>query len=117
MAWDNVGNLYFTLDTAVGESLWQAWSPPGTNSATTVALEAIQIAAPIQITSIVPSGSNFIISFTGSAGDSPSAYTLLSGTAVTGITNIASATITGGSGQFQATVAASGPIQFYRIKR
>lgn len=117
VAWDNVGNLYTAFDTPSGESLWQAWSPPGTNTATTVGVESIQIVAPPVITSIVPSGSNFIITFTGPSGDAPSAYTLLSGSAVTGITNVASAIMTGGSGVYQATVAASGPIQFYRIKR
>ncbi len=119
VAWDNAGNLYTTFDTPVGESFWQAWSPPGTNSATTFGLEAIQIqvTTPPIITSIVPSGANYVITFTGPSGDSPSAYTLLSGPAVTAITNVASALITGGSGVYQATVAASGPSQFYRIKR
>ncbi len=50
-------------------------------------------------------------------GDAPMAYTLISGTTVTGITNTASAVISGSAESYQATVAASGPQQFYRIKR
>ena len=38
-AWDNVGNLYTVDDTA---QVWRAYSPPGTNQATTVAVPVIQ---------------------------------------------------------------------------
>ena len=119
VAWDNVGNLYTTYDApGDSESAWQAWSPPGTNAATTVGLEKIQVVSPPKITSIVPSGTNFVITFTGSASDAPSAYSVMSGAAVTGITNVvASATIIGSGGVFQATVPANGAIQFYRVRR
>jgi hypothetical protein len=40
VAWDNVGNLY-TVDNSA--SVWRAISPPGTNQATTVALQRLQI--------------------------------------------------------------------------
>ncbi len=117
VAWDNVGNLYMTFDTPSGESLWQAWSPPGANEAVTFGLEKIQVVAPFQITGIVQSGPNYVISFSDGAADSPSAYTVLSGPAVNQITNVASGVISGGSGSYQATVPASGLQQFYRIKR
>jgi hypothetical protein len=39
VAWDNVGNLY-ALDTIV--DVWRAYSPPGSNQATTVAVPFIQ---------------------------------------------------------------------------
>jgi hypothetical protein len=39
VAWDNVGNLY-ALDTT--SNVWRAYSPPGTNEATTVAAPFIQ---------------------------------------------------------------------------
>ena len=119
VAWDNVGNLYSASDDPVGESSWQAWSPPGTNAATTFGLERILIGAGSspQITGIVPSGTNFVITFTGPASDPASAYTLLSGALVSGVTNVAPATITGTNGVYQATVPASGPVQFYRVRR
>jgi len=39
VAWDNVGNLYALDGTA---EVWRAYSPPGTNQATTVAVPIIQ---------------------------------------------------------------------------
>jgi len=39
VAWDNVGNLYALDDAA---EVWRAYSPPGTNQATTVAAPIIQ---------------------------------------------------------------------------
>ncbi len=39
VAWDNVGNLYALDDT---KEVWRAYSPPGTNQATTVAVPVIQ---------------------------------------------------------------------------
>jgi hypothetical protein len=42
VAWDNVGNLY-VIDTTA--SVWRSYSPPGANSATTVA--AISIGTPL----------------------------------------------------------------------
>lgn len=45
VAWDNVGNLYAT-DIEAG--LCQVYSPPGTNQATTVAVDQIQVLASLQ---------------------------------------------------------------------
>ncbi len=40
VAWDNVGNLY-SVDNY--ESIWRAFSPPGTNQATTLGLQTFQV--------------------------------------------------------------------------
>ncbi len=73
------------------------------------------------ITGITVSAGTVTVNFTGGTSDTPSLFTLLSGTVVSGITNNSGATITQvgstGSGLFSATVAASGPRQFYRIHR
>jgi hypothetical protein len=74
--------------------------------------------SPPYITSFVPSGANFIINFVATASDPASAFKVLNGAVVTGVTNLdAAAVITGGGGVYQATVPASGPSQFYRIQR
>jgi hypothetical protein len=74
--------------------------------------------SPPYITSIIPSGTNFIINFVATASDPASAFKVLNGAVVTGVTNLdAAAVITGGGGVYQATVPASGPSQFYRIQR
>jgi hypothetical protein len=74
--------------------------------------------SPPYIISIVPSGTNFIINFIATASDPASAFTVLHGAVVTGVTNLdAAARITGSGGVYQATVLASGPSQFYRIQR
>jgi hypothetical protein len=74
--------------------------------------------SPPYITSIVPSGANFIINFVATASDPASAFKVLNGAVVTGVTNLdAAAVITGSGGVYQATVPASGPRQFYRIRR
>jgi hypothetical protein len=118
VAWDNVGNAYVAFDVSSGESFWQAWSPPGTNQATTVALETIHVLPPPpQITSISRIGNNVTIHFTGPATDPASAFVLLSGTVVSGITNNAGATITGSGGAYQAALSTSAATQFYRVNR
>lgn len=42
-AWDNAGNLY-SIDGY--EGIWRAYSPPGANQATTVAIPQIQVVGP-----------------------------------------------------------------------
>jgi FlgD Ig-like domain len=117
VAWDNVGNAYIAFDVNGAESYWQAWSPPGANQATTAALETIHVLPVPQITSISRSGNNVTIHFTGSATDPASAFVLLSGTVVSGITNNAGATITGSGGIYQAALSTSAATQFYRVNR
>ncbi len=48
VAWDNVGNLY-SVDNY--DSIWRAFSPPGTNQATTRALQNVRIIEPPALTS------------------------------------------------------------------
>ncbi|MCX6922585.1 MAG: hypothetical protein NT154_05125, partial [Verrucomicrobia bacterium] len=121
VAWDNVGNVYCSFDMNDTQSIWQTWSPPGANQATTLGLETIHVqgspAQGIVITSIVPSGTNLIIHFTGPASAPASAFVVLSGTLGNGITNIVTgAIITGSGGVFQAVVPADGVARYYRIQ-
>jgi len=114
-AWDKVGNLYAASPTT---NLWRVWSPPGTNSATTVALGQLTLVPPPTITSIAVSGASVTIKFTEPPSASASAFTLYSSAAVTGpYALVGSATITAGSpaGNFQAVTATSGSAQFYRV--
>ena len=46
VAWDNVGNAYVGFGADGDVSLWQAWSPPGPNQATTTGLESNSCAGP-----------------------------------------------------------------------
>lgn len=56
VAWDNVGNLY-SVDNL--ESIWRAFSPPGTNQATTVAVQTVQIIEKPVLTSPACDGMQF----------------------------------------------------------
>jgi hypothetical protein len=72
---------------------------------------------PMQITSLRVASGTVTIDFTGSAGDSPSALTLLSSASANGpYSAAAGASISQVSpGVFWATVPTNGPRQFYRI--
>lgn len=115
--WDAAGNLYYLDDSF---SCWRAFSPPGANQATTVALPVVQISsltAPT-ITSISVASGMVTISFTGGSSDPASAFALFSSSNVSGsYALVPSAVITGSAGHYQATVATNGPKQFYRIQR
>ncbi len=119
VAWDAVGNLYGASESL---ELWRAFSPPGTNQATTVALETVQIggssSAVVKITSIAVSNGMVTINFTGPIGAATSAFALLSSGVASGpYAVMGSANITSvGSGTYQATAAAGAASQFYRIK-
>ena len=112
-----MGNLYY-LDDWPG--CWRAFSPPGANQATTVALPIVQVIASVQapyITSIGVSGGTVTIHFTGGSSDVAWAFVLLSAPAAAGpYSPAAGAVITGSGGSFQATVPVNGPRQFYRIR-
>jgi hypothetical protein len=115
--WDAVGNLYY-LDDWPG--CWRAFSPPGANAATTMALPVVQVtsAQPPFITSIGVSGGMVTIHFTAGSSDTASAFALLSSPVAKGTYSPAAGTIiTGSGGSFQATVPANGPVQFYRVSR
>ena len=73
--WDAAGNLYY-LDDWPG--CWRAFSPPGANHATTVALATVQVLAPPLASAtihIAPSGGGYAISYAGGSG---SQFVLLS---------------------------------------
>jgi hypothetical protein len=71
---------------------------------------------PISITSVKLNGAQVQINFIGPSSDQASAFTLQSVSTVTGTFADVSATITGGTGSFQATIPVSGTTQFYRIR-
>ncbi len=114
---DNVGNVY----AGSGAHNWVAFSPPGSNQATTPAVVTMDItAAPTlpHVTKISISAGTVTIDFTGEASDPASAFTLLSSGAVNGTyAPAAGAAITGSAGIYQATAPVSGDMQFYRIQR
>jgi hypothetical protein len=123
-AWDAVGNLYY-IDTWVGS--WRAVSPPGTNSSTTVSPAVLQVvkstggggSAPV-ITGISISKGTVLIDFSAETNDVASSFVLLGASSAAGpYSLLSSATITAGAapGQFQATVASSAGVEFYRIQR
>jgi hypothetical protein len=74
---------------------------------------------PVRITSMLVAGNVVTITFTGPVEDAASAFTLLSSGTVNGsYTAAPGASISALSpGLFQATVAPSGPRQYYRIRR
>ncbi len=124
VAWDGAGNLYGAINNNSGTSnLWRVFSPPGTNQATTLAVETIQVggsgSAAIQITSIVINGTTVTINFTAGTSDSASAFTLQSSvTANGGYASVGGASVSQTSaGHFQVTATTSGTARFYRIKR
>jgi hypothetical protein len=114
---DKVGNVY----AGSGARNWAAFSPPGTNAATTPAVVTVTVTAaptPPHITKINVSGGTVTIKFTAGASDPASAFTLLSSGTVKGTYNPAvGAVITGSAGSYTATVPTSGGAQFYRIRR
>jgi hypothetical protein len=116
--WDAAGNLYY-LDDWPG--CWRAFSPPGANQATTIALPIMEVIAPVQppyITSVGVSAGTVTIHFTGGSGDPPWVFLLLSAPVAGGpYSPVAGAIITGSGGTFEATVPANGQGQYYRIER
>jgi hypothetical protein len=113
--WDNVGNVY----AGNNNHSWQAFSPPGPNTNTTLAVPTIQLVVPtvITLTNISLSGGTVTIRFISNTSDSPSAFTLLSSSNAAGPYYPASgAVISGGAGAYVVTVPMNGPHQFYRIK-
>jgi hypothetical protein len=121
-AWDAAGNVYYT---DVYFSAWRAFSPPGTNQATTTALATIQLvggpppSSAIQITRITVSGGNVNIDFTAGTNDTASSFLVFGASSVIGqYTKVTSAVITQvGSGLFHATLPASPGTQYFRIAR
>jgi hypothetical protein len=78
----------------------------------------VSIAAIPEITGITASGGTVTINFISAAGDLASNFTLVSSPTVNGVySSAAGASMTGSDGSYQATVPASGDVQFYRIQR
>jgi hypothetical protein len=120
-AWDAVGNLYY-IDNFF--SVWRAFSPPGTNQATTTALPLIQVtsgapAVAPEITEISIIAGLVVIEFTAGNNDAADAFNILASSGVAGpysivhgasVTNVA-------PGQFKATLPAGTSTQYFRISR
>ncbi len=101
-----------------GNGVYQAIVPADPSGRFYRIIRATTPPAPVtRITSIVPSGADYQITFTGPPADPPTAYAVLSSSEPTVVTNLTTAVITGSNGVYQATVAASGPKRFYRIQR
>ena len=118
-AWDAVGNVYYIDNIA---AVWRAFSPPGTNQATTVALAKIQIGGAVsvtapKITNISVAGGMVSIDFSAGTNDAASAFGVYSAPSVIGpFGQVAAANIINiGPGQFRATFPASGTGQYFRI--
>jgi hypothetical protein len=124
-AWDNLGNLYGASST---RNVWRAWSPPGPNTSTTVAVPQVtigQIQTSFKIASITAvrtsSGcATVTITFTGPSslpvGES---YKLAGSSTLNGTyTAVTDAVISavGSSGTFQATFS-NCSTGFYRIEQ
>jgi len=73
-------------------------------------------AAP-NITGISLNGNTVTIQFTGNASASASSYTLVGSPTLNGTFTALAASVTAlGGGNFQATIAKSGSVEFYKIK-
>jgi hypothetical protein len=118
-AWDKVGNLYGASSTL---NLWRAWSPPGTNTNTTVAVAQIIVAPPGFVIStvgavpIVSGGATVTINFTAPGNLAPSAFSVVGAPTLNGIYSPVTAVITGGSGSYQATFTNT-TTSFFLIKQ
>lgn len=117
-AWDAVGNLYGASSSL---HAWRVFSPPGTNQATTVAVEtfqALQAQLPT-FTSINITNGAITLRFTSVTTDTPSTFTLQSSTNAIGTyTNVTSAVISQTSpGVFKATAGMNGAKLFFRLKK
>jgi hypothetical protein len=119
-AWDAVGNVYYT-DVYFGR--WRAFSPPGTNQATTVALASIQVvgtgpAIPPQIKNISVAGGVVTIDFSAGTNDIASAFHVVGAVNVAGTyLPVSGASITSsGPGQFRATFPVGNDL-YFRIAR
>ena len=117
-AWDAVGNVYY-IDSWYG--YWRAFSPPGANQATTVAVPhvVIQPPPPPVITGVSVANGTVTLVFTGAPSDTVASLTVWSATLVTGsysqLTNPNISQVS--PGNFVATFPANGPTRFYRIRR
>ena len=111
VAWDNAGNLY-TCDN--WDSVWRVYSPPGANSATTVALAHVQMLPPLiapTLTNAVFSASEFQFTINGQSNVS---YVILSSTNL--VNWDAVATNTTSAATRSISLPATGTRVFYRAR-
>ncbi len=117
-AWDAVGNVY-CIDNYYGT--WRAFSPPGTNQATTVSLASIQVGAPppVVITNITFDGTNVTLIFTALPNEQPTGFIVLSGSSAWGpFSPVTAAQITLLSpGVFRAVFPSPGTPRYFNIER
>jgi hypothetical protein len=115
-AWDNVGNLYAASGST---NRWRVFSPPiGTNQATTVAQETIDLVKTPTLLGVAHQGTNIIVSFTGTSSNPASSFAVLSSQIVQGpYTNNTRATIITNvnPGFFSAIIPQQGAAGFYQI--
>jgi hypothetical protein len=125
-SWDAVGNVYYidNLGAADGNGgVWRAFSPPGTNQTTMVAVATVALggASTVPFISNIswsPAGDTVTVNFNAATNDLASAFTLLSAGDPAGpYTSTPGAAISGSAGVFQATAPAGDSMQFYRIQR
>ena len=67
VAWDNAGNLYL-CDNA--DSIWRAFSPPGANTNTTVAMQRLEVSEP-PLAPVLNGCLTATASFASRSGDEP----------------------------------------------
>jgi hypothetical protein len=117
-AWDAVGNIYY-IDNWYG--YWRAFSPPGTNQATTVATVTVRVPAPPapEITAISTSNGVVTITFTAGVDDTAGAFAVLGAGVISGPYSVVSGVSFSqiGPGEFQATFTNNGSMHYFRIAR
>jgi hypothetical protein len=124
VAWDAVGNLYY-IDNIYG--VWRSVSPPGTNSATTLAVPLVLVGTTSGgtvsvITGITQTAGVITIDFTAGTNDVTGGFSVVAAPTIDGqyaIVNGVTIQATSVPGHFEASVPFSqvNPTQFYRIKR
>jgi len=118
-AWDNVGNLY---GGSTSRNVWRVYSPPGPSTNTTAAVVQVNVVTFFTITSITaspttPGCSTVTINFTAPGSSAPSAFRVIGSPTISGTySTVAGATITGGSGTYQATFSNCSR-EFYIIEK
>jgi hypothetical protein len=122
VTWDAVGNVYYIDNWS---TVWRAFSPPGTNQATTTASQKLVVSMgggageAVPITHVERTPTSVRITFQGQTGDTAATFTVSAAVDVTGTFTSVPANIAPGSvpGEFIATVTASASEQFYRVTR
>lgn len=116
-AWTRLVRVYAASDDGRVLAGFGIWAEDGSTRGF-VAVKSAPAGPVVQITHTTVSGGNATIHFTSSnPADPPTLFFVESSTAVGGPYASVPALISGGSGAYQAVVAASGDVRFYRIGR